>query len=236
MKKYIQISNDIEQKILDGFYPENTFLPTEHVLMTNYHVSRDTIRKALDELAKQRLIQKQRGSGSKVLSRNRIMFPISELISYTEIVNLQNLDSKTNVISISEEIITEKLAKLTGFPIDTPVIHIVRQRVVNDQATVYDIDYFNQTIIPSISREIAEHSIYDYLENQLHLPVDVAQKEITIANANATDKLLLDIGYDKHVVCVKSKSFLSNRKQFQFTESRHKLDTFRFIDFARRQK
>lgn len=86
-----------------------------------------------------------------------------------------------------------------------------------------------------MTREIAEQSIYDYLENQLHLIIAYAQKEITIDQLTDRDKLLLDIGTEHHVVSVKSKVYLTNKHQFQFTESRHKLEKFRFVDFATRK-
>ncbi|MBF0710650.1 MULTISPECIES: trehalose operon repressor [unclassified Gemella] len=235
MKKYQIVAKDLEKKITEGIYKANTFLPSEHALMEEYEVSRDTIRKALIELTNRHLIKKKRGAGSKVIAPKRIMFPVSELTAYTEIVDLLSLDSKTNVISISEEIISKENSRLTGFPIGTKVINVVRQRLVDDMATVYDIDYFDMAIVPTISRENAEASIYNYLENELHLDIDLAQKEITISSVKEMDKLLLDVGKDRHVVSVKSKSFLSNQKQFQFTESRHKLESFRFIDVARRK-
>lgn len=235
MKKYQIVAKDLEKKITTGIYKANSFLPSEHALMEEYDVSRDTVRKALVELTSRHLIKKQKGAGSKVIAPKRIMFPVSELTGYTEIVDLLNLDSKTNVISISEEEITTDNARLTGFPVGTQVINVVRQRVVDDMATVYDIDYFDKSIVPSLSRENAEGSIYAYLENELNLDIDLAQKEITISSVKEMDKLLLDVGKDRHVVSVKSKSFLSNQRQFQFTESRHKLESFRFIDVARRK-
>ena len=44
----------------------------------------------------------------------------------------------------------------------------------------------------------------------------------------------MDIGRDQHVVSIKSQVYLADGRQFQYTESRHKLDKFRFVDFAKR--
>ena len=46
----------------------------------------------------------------------------------------------------------------------------------------------------------------------------------------------MDLGKDQQVVSVKSQVYLADGRQFQYTESRHKLDKFRFVDFAKRQK
>ncbi|KFN88525.1 GntR family transcriptional regulator [Streptococcus equinus JB1] len=235
MKKYEHIYHILEKDITSGVYSAGDYLPTENELCTQYHVSRDTVRKALSLLAEARLIKKIHGSGSQVIKHEQIDFPVSQLTSYKELVDAHHINSKTNVIAIDKLIVDEKLAALTGFKKNNLVWRIIRQRVVDGTASVLDIDYLDKKIVPNMTREIAEQSIYDYLENQLHLIIAYAQKEITIDQLTDRDKLLLDIGAEHHVVSVKSKVYLANKHQFQFTESRHKLEKFRFVDFATRK-
>lgn len=235
MKKYERIFKDLEEKISKEIYAIDDFLPTEIELSQEYDASRDTIRKALNLLAKAGLVKKQQGRGTQVIKHHQILFPISELTSYQELVSYFKMNSKTNVIAIDKLIVDEKTAKLTGFPVNSLVWRITRQRVVDGVASVLDIDYLSKTIVPKISREIAEKSLYEYLEKELKLAIDFALKEVTIDQVNDKDKILLDLGSDRHVVSVKSKVYLSSNEQFQFTESRHKLEKFKFVDFARRK-
>lgn len=234
MKKYEQIFKKLEHDITSGIYQVGDYLPTENELTQTYHMSRDTIRKALSLLTEAGLIQKIHGSGSQVIKHEQIDFPVSQLTSYKELVDTHHLNSKTNVISIDKLIVDEKLAALTGFKKNGLVWRVIRQRVVDGVASVLDIDYLDKKLVPNMTREIAEQSIYNYLENDLHLVIAYAQKEITIDQLTDRDKLLLDIGAEHHVVSVKSKVYLANKQQFQFTESRHKLEKFRFVDFATR--
>jgi len=132
--------------------------------------------------------------------------------------------------------VDQKLSDITGFPPYRLVWRIVRQRVVEQIASVLDIDYLDKGIVPHLTREIAEQSIYAYLENDLKLNIAYAKKEFTIDHANDRDKILMDLGKDQQVVSVKSQVYLADGRQFQYTESRHKLDKFRFVDFAKRQK
>ena len=220
MKKYEQIFKELEHDITSGIYQAGDYLPTENELTQTYHMSRDTIRKALSLLAEAGLIQKIHGSGSQVIKHEQIDFPVSPLTSYKELVDAHHINSKTNVIAIDKLIVDEKLAALTGFKKNNLVWRIIRQRVVDGTASVLDIDYLDKKIVPNMTREIAEQSIYDYLENQLHLIIAYAQKEITIDQLTGRDKLLLDIGAEHHVVSVKSKVYLANKHQFQFTESK----------------
>ena len=146
----------------------------------------------------------------------------------------QGTDSQTNVISLDKIIVDSKLSEKTGFSSSQQVWRVIRQRVVEGCASVVDIDYLDAKLIPQLNRDIAKHSIYDYLENHLNLSISHAFKEITIDNATEQDKILIDLGKDLHVVCIRSKVYLSNGKQFQFTESRHKLEKFKFFDYAKR--
>lgn len=236
MKKYEQIFKLLKQDILNETYQIDDYLPSEHELVQTYKVSRDTIRKSLDLLQKAELIQKIRGQGSKVIKQAQIDFPVSNLTSYQELVQQHGINSKTNLIQLEKITVDKKLSNLTGFPEYRLVWRIVRQRVVDEVASVLDIDYLDKTLVPSLTREIAGQSIYAYLEEELGLRIAYAQKEITIDPATNRDQILMDIGTDQHVVSVKSKVYLADGQQFQFTDSRHKLEKFRFIDFAKRQK
>ena len=236
MKKYKQLFKQLERDILGEKYQLGDFLPSEHQLMEIYQVSRDTVRKALALLQEEGLIEKVRGQGSKVVKQEQLDFPVSNLTSYQELVAQHQLQSKTNVISLDKITVDKKLSKTTGFPEYRLVWRIVRQRVVDNIASVLDIDYLDKSLVPDLTREIGEHSIYSYLEETLKLNIAYARKEITIDHVSDQDQILLDIGRDQHVVAVKSQVYLADGRQFQYTESRHKLDKFRFVDFATRQK
>lgn len=236
MKKYEMIFKDLENRILTGQLASGAYLPTEFELTQHYTASRDTIRKALKLLTEAGLIETMQGRGSQVTKRQRVNFPVSELTSYQELVKSLGMRSKTVLIGIDKVIIDEQLSHLTGFAPNAITWRVTRQRIVDDTAAVVDTDYLLKRLVPNMSREIAEQSIYAYLENTLKLSIAYAQKEITIDHVTATDKLLLSIAKEKHVVSVKSRVFLDDGQQFQFTESRHKLEKFRFVDLAKRKR
>ena len=236
MKKYEVIFQELQKAIADGKYQIGDYLPTETQLCQNYACSRDTVRKALQQLVKAGLIKTQQGRGSQVIKHEQIDFPVSQLTSYQELVQQLHMNSETNVIAIDKLIVDSKLAKLTGFAPRSLLWRITRQRVVDSVASVLDTDYLDKSLVPDMTREIAEYSIYDYLENKLKLDIAYAKKEITIDQITEKDKILLDIDSENHVVSVKSKVYLSDERQLQFTESRHKLEKFKFVDFARRKK
>ncbi len=165
MKKYQQLFKQIQETIQNETYAVGDFLPSEHDLMNQYQVSRDTVRKALCLLQEEGLIKKIRGQGSQVIKEETVNFPVSNLTSYQELVQELGLRSKTNVVSLDKIIIDKKSSLITGFPDFRMVWKVVRQRVVDDLVSVLDTDYLDMELIPNITRQIAEHSIYSYIED-----------------------------------------------------------------------
>ncbi|MGX7417595.1 trehalose operon repressor [Carnobacterium gallinarum] len=236
MNKFNEIFLDLEKKIVGNEYPSGTLLPSESQLIQIYGVSRETIRKALNLLTNAGYIQKKQGKGSIVLDLNRFDFPISGLTSFKELQDAQHIPSKTVVCELNEISVDEQISKLTQWKIGTPVWKLVRQRFIDGEAVILDIDYLLKEVIQELPHEKAEESIYKYFETELGLEIGYAQKEIIVEPINQQDQELLTLHDDENIVVVRSLVYLEDTHCFEYTESRHRLDKFRFVDFARRRK
>ena len=234
MKKYQEIFNDLQEKILNGSYLAGVLLPTEKELQDQYQVSRDTVRKALRLLTEKGLIQKVQGRGSQVLKQELLNFPVSGLTSYKELVDSLGLNSQTRVISLDLMTVDEQTALQTGFPEGSQVWKVLRTRSIDGVVSVLDLDYLAKDCVPNLTQEIAQTSIYAYLEEDLGLDISYAQKEITIQASTERERLLMD-NQDDYLVLIRSRVYLADTRQFQYTEGRHMIDKFQLVDFARRK-
>jgi len=63
-----QVANDISAHIADGTYPLGSALPAEDELASEYIVARSTVRRALGELRKRKLIKTLPGHRSTVVA------------------------------------------------------------------------------------------------------------------------------------------------------------------------
>ncbi|MGG5372156.1 MULTISPECIES: trehalose operon repressor [unclassified Enterococcus] len=235
MRVYEMIYQSIERGILKGVYEAGTFLPSENKLQEIYHASRDTIRKALSLLMANGYIQKIQGKGSLVLKREQLRFPLSGLTSYKELHNSYGYNSHTEVISLKKITIDDSLSLETGFEKDNVCWELLRVRAIDQKKVILDKDLILTSIVTELDTEIAKDSLYNYFESQLGLNIAFAEKEITIDALTDEDHELLDLNqHDINIVSVKSRIFTKSACQFQFTESRHQVDKFRFFDFARR--
>ena len=63
---YHQIFSILRDKIYEGQYPVDAFLPGEQELATHFHVSRITAKRALDEIAAAGMAVREQGRGTRV--------------------------------------------------------------------------------------------------------------------------------------------------------------------------
>jgi len=72
-KRYRQIYSVLKERIQQGIYPVDAYLPSEHELCNTYSITRTTARRALDELLKEGFIEKEHGRGSRVKERRQTL-------------------------------------------------------------------------------------------------------------------------------------------------------------------
>lgn len=230
------IAQDLALKIHHKQFKQGDFLPGENQLAELYGSSRETIRKALQQLTSLGLIQKIKGKGSIVLNLEKYSFPISGISSFAELNKSLGMNAETKLLAF------EKMNELPSlfrhhFPKQKNVAgtYIERLRLINNEPEVLDCDFLFNPPIKSLPKEAAEQSIYAYLENELKLNISYATKVITVEKIDKElrDKLGLE---DKMAVLIASHNFLADTTLFQLTLSFHNPDKFKFIDFARRQK
>lgn len=66
------------------------------------------------------------------------------------------------------------------------------------------------------------------------MSISFAKKEITVEDPTEEDRESLDLDGFHNIVVIKNYVYLEDATLFQYTESRHRPDRFRFVDFARR--
>ncbi|MCM3764554.1 trehalose operon repressor [Neobacillus niacini] len=232
--KYLTIYNHIVEQIKHGEISPGTLLPSEHELTEQFNTSRETIRKALNLLAQNGYIQKVRGKGSIVIDLSKLDFPISGLTSFKELAQKMEKKSKTIVNELSllkpDAYIRQQL-QLSG---KDQVWKVIRTREIGGEKIILDRDFLAKKFVPELTEEVCADSIYAYLENELNLTISFAKKEIVVEEPNEEDRDLLDLDGFHNIVVIKNHVYLDDASLFQYTESRHRPDKFRFVDFARR--
>lgn len=234
--KYRKIYQDLSGKIINGEYKEGAQLPSENLLVKSYGVSRETVRKALSLLQTNGYIQKLKGKGSIVIYNQAMNFPVSKLISFEEIKHSLNMDYNTVVesfetVSAKDHKIVQEALNLSD---DTELYRVVRSRRDKDRVNIVDTDYFIKSMMPGLNEEIAQHSIYDYIEKRLGLMISYSNKAITFEPMTDDDLELFQETMPPYAAVVRSVVHLEDASAFQYNVSKHRASEFKFVDFSRR--
>ncbi len=232
--KYIQIAADLANKIKHEQYAAGDFLPSEPTLSQLYNVSRETIRKALTELADAGLIQKIQGKGSVVINAARIAFPVSNIESFDELNKQKQMHAATKIIELTDARVPFTISKHLSLT-ETAATYVKRLRLINHEPIVVDEDYILKKYVPQISPQQAQSSLYHYFEHDLGLEIDYATKTITVEPASASVIKQLQLTNTNLVVVIRSLTYLKDTSFFQYTISQHRPDKFKFVDFAHRK-
>ncbi|MEF7563796.1 trehalose operon repressor [Bacillus infantis] len=232
--KYLLIYEELASKIQDGYYPARSILPSENELTEMFETSRETIRKALNLLAQNGFIQKIRGKGSIVLDLKKLQFPISGLVSFKELAGKMGQKAETDVAEFALAFPDDDLMRQLHIKEEEKIWKVCRVRKIEGERIILDKDFLVEKLVPGLTEEICRNSIFEYIENTLNQKISFAKKEFTVEEPTEEDRRMLDLEGYHSVVVVKNYIYFDDASLFQYTESRHRPDKFRFVDFARR--
>ena len=221
MSKYKQVYRDLKEKIDTRVYKRNTELPSENELVKEYGYSKDTIRKALSLLEINGYIQKIKGQNSLILGHGRIKN------NY-----LGNIKTSLESLYIIQG--DKKIMDIFGSNEDNDFYRVSRSRLINGERLEYEVSYFDRKLVPFINKEIAESSIYKYLEKELGLNITHSRREISFRYATNEEKQHMDLGEYNMVAVVESITYLSNGNILQYGILTYRPDKFTFVTMAKR--
>ncbi len=228
MKKYVHISSDIRNQILEGKYRSNDKLPSEKELCQLYDASKMTVKQALDILVAEGLIIKRRGSGTFVKDLSpteieRIMIA-NQFRGKTALNPNQTVTSKIYEFSVirPDETIQEKL----NIQADSFVYHIYRLRLLDNEPNVIEETYMPIDLIPGLTERVLQQSIYEYIEIELGLKLQSAHRKITVRKASDFEASELHLLPNDPVAVAEQTGYLANGAAFEYSITVHRYDEF----------
>jgi GntR family trehalose operon transcriptional repressor len=235
---YMQIYKVLKERIEREVYEYQEMLPSENTLIQEFNCSINTIRRAIGELVNDGYVQAMQGKGVRNIYQpsEQNTFVIGGIESFKESAIRNKKKARTEVLQFAELIVDEKIGKRTGFEVGEEIYYIQRLHYMDDKALILNHNYFLKNVANGLTKEIAEKSIYDYLENTLGITIVNSKRVITVEKMTQIEENLMDLGDYNCLAVVSSQTFNSDGVMFEYTESRHRPDYFRFQENAVRKK
>jgi GntR family transcriptional regulator len=155
----------LRDRILSGAIGFGTKLPNENELADYHGVSRVTVRRALGELARERLIERRRSAGTRVTYRPSPA-PITADISGV-LANLADMGRRTAVKLLSFEYVPAEgmVAQMLGATPDQLLQRSVRVRSVDGLPFSFLTTHVPESVSVTFTRqELAERPLLELLE------------------------------------------------------------------------
>ena len=105
-----------------------------------------------------------------------------------------------------------------------------------EELKILDINMFLKSLVPNLTKEIAENSIYEYIENDLGMSIVTSKRKITVERATQIDEKYLQLNDYNCLAVVTGQTFNADGIMFEYTQSRHRPDYFCFLDTATRKR
>ena len=168
MLKYEAIAAKLRKDIMSGKYSAGQQLPLEKEMCAQYDVSRITIKRAMDQLVKQGLVVKRRGSGTFVKSLDdtdvKELGMANQFNGFTATFKGRKVNTKVLRFDIIHP--TSEVANKLQMSTDDFIYYVVRVRSLEGEPIVIEYTQMPIQLIPGIKMNVLEHSIYHYIDDR----------------------------------------------------------------------
>lgn len=215
---YQKILDNIKEKINTGVYQVGDALPTERNLIVEYQVSRITVRRAIDELVKLKLVEKRRGSGTYVLDK-QLSHQMQSLVGTSEIQQGNNKEVRykvTKFLMDTENIFAHKLLDIKE---KDPVYYIRRVKIIDGLPRIVEDSYMPVSLFPDLNISTLEKSKFDYVEQDKKMIIEGSCQEFMAVESDEDIMLLLNMKKKAPIMKLKSISNLEDGTKFDYTEA-----------------
>ncbi|MBL1229592.1 GntR family transcriptional regulator [Enterococcus sp. BWB1-3] len=164
---YLEVAEQIKADILNGKYPVGSLLPTESELEELFEVSKITIRRAIEMLADEELVEKKSGKGTTVLS-NRPYNKLSKAGTFTEYLHDSGLDIIKKNFDLELVTLSEDMEAYKG--LGNSAVKFSRLYLLDSQPYIY-FEYLLPRALSDVTVEQFEtESLYRILD-QHHIEI-----------------------------------------------------------------
>jgi GntR family transcriptional regulator len=225
--RYVQLRRRLSQGVDQGFLKAGNSLPPEREIATITDMSRVTVRKAIQALAKDGIIVQKQGSGSFVAPDTpQIEQSLSRLTSFTEDMSRRGMVSSSIWLERGVFMPSPDEVLALALTSHASVSRIARLRIADDKPLAIERASLSSEMLPNPL--LVETSLYDVLEQVGLRPVRALQKisAINLEEGNAT---LLGVATGMAGLRIERTSYLSDGRIVEFTQSIYRGDAYNFV-------
>ena len=136
---YKQVYDLLTSRLVDGSWKPSQLIPSEMALADELGVSQGTVRKALNQMVTEKMLERRQGKGTFVVEHTQE----SSLFRFFRLrePNGESLIPETKVISSSRREATDEEANKLNLPQNAPIVELVRLRYLHQKPAIICLLY-----------------------------------------------------------------------------------------------
>lgn len=221
---YRRLEDAIKQAIATAQLKRNAVIPSERTLCDALGISRVTVRKAIDGLVSDGLLDRRQGA--KTVVSSRLEKSLATMTSFSEDMRSRGL--QPGCVWISREISRPSPAEMMALGISgsEKVVRLRRLRTADDTPIAIEIATLPARFVPD--PQAVKDSLYEYLEATGALPVRALQR-MQAKPATDEERELLATPEDTSLLVMERRCFLADGQIVEFTQTKYRGDVYDFV-------
>lgn len=177
-------------------YSPGDRIPSERELSKRFGISRMTMRKAIDRLVKQRVLER-RGTSGTYIPAPVIERPFDDALSHSisEIVARSGGVAGGKLLFFESGTATERVAERLAIETGTALIVIRRLRTVNGVPFCVETSHLPAERVPGLAADdlLGDRSLYAILKRRFGIDVGASESTVAVAPATVEELSLLGL-------------------------------------------
>ena len=209
---HLNISEQIHQRIIDGYYLPGDKLPSERELIAEWKVSRITIRRAIANLVQQGLVTTHQGKGAFITHQRKVVYTLSSPLTFLQ-DDLINQGIKLSIQNIAFETVSASIPiqKILQLPSGNPAAYLQKKLLLADgEPGCVDITYIIPEIGHKLESELKQNMTFPVLERN-NYKIDRVAAIIECTNANLELSGYLDVPLGHPLLVYRHTAYTHNR-------------------------
>lgn len=224
---YLQLRTGIAAAVADGRLAPGAALPSERDLADALRLSRMTVRRAVEALVEERLLERRHGSGTYVRSRP-LEQTFDRVLGFTDEARSLGFRPGTTLLEVREEEAGEATAAALGLGPGVHVLVVTRLRTADGAALAIQ----SAALAPAyrgLSLDLLrrEESLYATLRRQYGVQPHHARQTVTARLPAAGEQRWLEIGPHQPVLALERVTHDGDGQVIEYVRSAYRGDRYR---------
>lgn len=226
--KYIQLVEILRKEIVSGKLKSGDKLLSENELRKSYNVSSTTVRKCIDILRNEGLIERVQGVGTFVVDRP-VRRSLEKILSFTKNMEQVGMIPKTDVLEKKIIPATPSYSEQLRVHHDEKIFRLKRLRYGDDIPMLLEIRYINLRYLPDIHVKDLAGSLYDIYEKYYDVRLARASQNLKIAFLKDNEADLLGCTPGDPAFYLTGVTYSEAGDPIEYEESLYRGDEYEFF-------